>query len=435
MWTVWGLWICTLGLAVITGFWCLSSARKNRFDRARRRKQLYSREAIVNFGITSDQAESIAFSRTAPKLGTYEVGIRAACMRARWAADVFNCVSEECFLDSILRAKAADKSKEDLGLIAGLPVSVCDALATTGLQAAVGVIEHVNDGVADEDCAAVAALRGAGGIVVCKSAVSTYGVNRHDTYSPLLGATLNPWDPKLTVSGPDGGGAVLCALGVAKIHVGTESVAAGADMRLPSFAFSHDRASTQGRRPVPGPAAPISLIACDVATLTKAVSVILEPMLIARNDPLAVPMPFDTAAYESREKLVVGIPTGRGWVQESLSLDHSAANALKKRGHKVIEFPAGISSKELVVLRTALYTAERLRTIPTVIDPRGSDPFVNAVKFWLTVPPFLRAPIAAALERTPWRRYLGWILHGVQLGSDDRNYQRLRKRRDEIRCV
>lgn len=301
----------------------------------------------MNFGVSKEEAERICLEGDRGGKRA-ELACRAACLRARWASDVFNAVSEECFVDALLRAKkldavmaAASTAEEGrVGPLHGVTVTVSDELAVSGLQSVVGTFEHLNDDTAHNDCAAVSALRSAGAVIICKSTVGTAGVNTHDTFSPLLGPTLNSWDLENTVAGPGGGGAVLTSLGVGGLHVGTDALCSAASVAVPAFRFTAERTSAVGELPIPGPRPPLTVMGPNVDAVVVGTSVLTEPLYITPNDPLMFPMPFDQEAYRSTEPLNFAFFRDTNWKESEPSRwSNPALNACRSgllaRGHRV----------------------------------------------------------------------------------------------------
>jgi len=124
------------------------------------------------------------------------------------------------------RARAAGKN---LGVLAGVPVSVKDILNTKGVRTAWGsrLMEH---NVPAEDAAAVKRLKDAGAIVIGKTTTPEFAYKLL-TDSPISGITRNPWNPQLTPGGSSGGSAVAVAAGMGPLSLATD---AGASTRLPA---------------------------------------------------------------------------------------------------------------------------------------------------------------------------------------------------------
>lgn len=117
---------------------------------------------------------------------------------------------------------------EGLGPLAGLPMTVKDALDVEGLPASAGVKSLLNRKA--EDALVVRRVRSADAIVWGKTNLP---VNSADwqTYNPLYGTTNNPWDPKRTPGGSSGGSAVALATGMSSLEIGAD---VAGSLRIPA---------------------------------------------------------------------------------------------------------------------------------------------------------------------------------------------------------
>lgn len=159
-------------------------------------------------------------------------------------------------------AAAADDARaagEDVGPLAGLPITLKDVFETEGLVTCAGspaLAEHVPA----DDADAVAALRNDGAIVYGKTNVPLLAGD-HQTVNDVYGLTRNPWDPERTSGGSSGGAAVALACGFTTLEVGSDI---GGSIREPShFNGVYGLKPTQGLLslrghipPLPGSLAP-----------------------------------------------------------------------------------------------------------------------------------------------------------------------------------
>ena len=89
----------------------------------------------------------------------------------------------------------------------------------------------------------VETLEANGALVIGKSNTPEFGSGAN-TFNPVFGATLNPWDTRLTCGGSSGGSAVALATGMAWLATGSDI---RGSLRIPaSFC------SVVGLRPSPG---------------------------------------------------------------------------------------------------------------------------------------------------------------------------------------
>jgi len=146
-------------------------------------------------------------------------------------------------------ARSAEKrfleNPADAPLLCGIPFLVKDTLPTAGVRTTFGS-RLFADFVPDEDCAAVAAVRRAGGILLGKTNTPTLGWTAI-THNKLFGATPNPWDPSVTAGGSSGGSGVAALAGLAPVNVGTDG---GGSLRVPgSFTGTVGFKPSYGRVP------------------------------------------------------------------------------------------------------------------------------------------------------------------------------------------
>ena len=146
---------------------------------------------------------------------------------------------------AIEAARAADDTIARggaVGLLHGLPVGHKDLLLTRGMRTTFGS-PLFRDFVPDQDSLIVERLRAAGAIAVGKTNTPEFGAGSQ-TFNPVFGATLNPYDATKTCGGSSGGAAVALATGMLPIADGSDM---GGSLRNPaSFC------SVVGVRPSPG---------------------------------------------------------------------------------------------------------------------------------------------------------------------------------------
>jgi len=116
-----------------------------------------------------------------------------------------------------------------LGRLAGVPITVKDALATEGIRSTGGAVE-LSDFVPSEDAAAVAAVRDEGAIVFAKTNLPRWSGD-YQSYNEMFGTTNNPWNLECTPGGSSGGPAAAVAMGFTGFEIGTDI---GGSIRLPS---------------------------------------------------------------------------------------------------------------------------------------------------------------------------------------------------------
>jgi amidase len=119
---------------------------------------------------------------------------------------------------------------ESIGPLAGVPMTIKDAIEVAGMRSTGGALE-LRDHVPADDAPAVASLRAAGAVVVGKTNVPRWCNAETETHNELFGTTNNPWDVTRSVGGSSGGSAAAVAAGLSSCELGTDI---GGSVRIPS---------------------------------------------------------------------------------------------------------------------------------------------------------------------------------------------------------
>ncbi|MCG2626186.1 amidase [Bradyrhizobium sp. WYCCWR 13023] len=163
------------------------------------------------------------------------------------------------------QAGAADEKVargEMTGPLHGLPMTIKDSFAVTGMAATCG-LEELRDYRPHEDAVPVAKIRAAGAVIFGKTNLPA-GAADHQSCNTLFGLTRNPWDGERTVGGSSGGSAAALAAGLTSLELGSDI---GGSIRVPAHFCgvyghkpSHGLVSTEGHiPPPPGHVAPVEL--------------------------------------------------------------------------------------------------------------------------------------------------------------------------------
>ncbi|MEM7094760.1 MAG: amidase family protein [Actinomycetota bacterium] len=129
-------------------------------------------------------------------------------------------------------AQAVDDARANgvpVGPLAGVPITIKDALATEGIRSTGGAVE-LRDFVPDEDATVVATVREAGAIVFGKTNIPRWS-GEYQSFNEVFGTTNNPWDLERTPGGSSGGPAAAVAMGFSAFEIGTDI---GGSIRQPS---------------------------------------------------------------------------------------------------------------------------------------------------------------------------------------------------------
>src|SRR6476620_10837297 len=127
------------------------------------------------------------------------------------------------------RADEALARGETVGPLHGLPIAHKDLFPTKGIRTTFGS-PIFKDFVPDQDALIVERLRRAGAITIGKTNTPEFGAGSQ-TYNPVFGATLNPYDLTKTCGGSSGGAAVALACGMVPVASGSDT---GGSLRNPA---------------------------------------------------------------------------------------------------------------------------------------------------------------------------------------------------------
>ena len=133
------------------------------------------------------------------------------------------------------RAEAADRRRpappvRPVGQLAGVPITIKDALATEGIRSTGGAIE-LRDFVSRTQTRrwSTRSVR-EGAVVFGKTNIPRWSGD-YQSYNEMFGTTNNPWDLDRTPGGSSGGPAAAVAMGFTGFEIGTDI---GGSIRLPS---------------------------------------------------------------------------------------------------------------------------------------------------------------------------------------------------------
>lgn len=142
-------------------------------------------------------------------------------------------------------AKKADERQahgDALGPLHGLPVAHKDLVNTAGVRTTFGSPLY-RDNVPTTDAPIVQRVRAAGALMLGKTNTPEWGAGSN-TFNPVFGATVNPYNLAKTVGGSSGGAAAALRCGMVPIAGGSDT---GGSLRNPA-AFTN----VVGFRPSPG---------------------------------------------------------------------------------------------------------------------------------------------------------------------------------------
>ena len=122
--------------------------------------------------------------------------------------------------DALLAEARAVDDGADRGPLHGLPLAVKDLSNVAGLPTSQGSPAFAGE-VAAEDSLFVARMRAAGAVFIGKTNTPEFGLGSQ-TYNPVHGVTVNPYDTTRTCGGSSGGAAVALAAGMVSLADGSD---------------------------------------------------------------------------------------------------------------------------------------------------------------------------------------------------------------------
>jgi len=150
---------------------------------------------------------------------------------------------------ALAQADAADDARlqgQEIGPLHGLPIAHKDLVPTKGMRTTFGS-PIFKDFVPEEDGLIVERLKKAGAITIGKTNTPEFGAGSQ-TFNPVFGETLNPYDTTKTCGGSSGGAAVSLACGLLPLADGSDM---GGSLRNPgNFCNIAGFRTSPGRVPV-----------------------------------------------------------------------------------------------------------------------------------------------------------------------------------------
>jgi len=144
--------------------------------------------------------------------------------------------------EALKEARRMDRKGAAVGPLAGLPIAYKDMVETKGIRTTFGSPIYA-DHVPQRDHAIVERLKAAGAITLGKTNTPEFAAGSQ-TFNPVFGTTLNPYDTGKTCGGSSGGAAVAVACGMLPFADGSDL---GGSLRNPG-SFNN----VVGFRPTPG---------------------------------------------------------------------------------------------------------------------------------------------------------------------------------------
>lgn len=310
-----------------------------------------------------------------------------------------NAIVTLCEEDAREAAKTIDRAsaaKDPLPLLAGVPVTVKDVIATAGVRTTAGS-RILQNFVPKEDATVVVRLREAGAVLIGKTNCSEFALDPH-TDNRLFGLTRNALDPSVTPGGSSGGEGAAVAAGCSAFGLGTDY---GGSVRWPAQCNGiHGLRPTVGlvsgtglvppigsdRLPAPSSVSTLSRsltvgpLAREPADLWAALSVLVGP---DPRDPGSVPVPLGDPSLVDVASLSCAWCDGDGTTpvrSDLVNVVEHAAGTLGELGAQVEEArPPGLERAETIY--TALRDADGLPEHQALVQGREDD-LTESMRTW-----------------------------------------------------
>ena len=246
-------------------------------------------------------------------------------------------------IDALIAAIVAQGRRptaEEIGPLAGVPMTVKDCYDVVGLASTFGLDHRVGQKAPTDD-PLVRRLRDAGAVIVGKTNVAQL-LLYPESDNPPFGRTLHPSDNARTPGGSSGGEATVVAMGAVPVGLGGDYAGS---LRIPAhfcgvqamrptalrLPTRGQRAMDVGQRVVVEQAGPI---ARSVRDLELVLGVLSSP---DPGDPTCVPVAMP-AAVAGRPGVGVWMDAGVPVAPEVRRVINAAADALREAGHHVAPF-------------------------------------------------------------------------------------------------
>lgn len=283
--------------------------------------------------------------------------VEASFERINEIKDEYNCLittNEEAALTKAALIQSHIDSGEELGNLAGVPITIKDNICTKNLRTTCGS-KMLENFIPEYDATVVKNLEAAGCIVVGKNNMDEFAMGS-TSESSYYGPVKNPINKEYVVGGSSGGSAAAVKLGTCMMSAGTDT---GGSIRLPA-----SYCKVTGLKPTYGTVSRYGLVAYassmdQIGPMAKTVeecAAFLQVMAsFDRKDSTSVKRKsYDFASNLGLgvKRLQVGIPVDLlDYVTDEKIKDtvYKAAHILENEGAKIVEFYMGLWDESLEV--------------------------------------------------------------------------------------
>src|ERR1700738_5029413 len=312
-----------------------------------------------------------------------KVSAKEAASAARARPDAvnssINAVVDHRPEDVLAQADAIDAAigrNEDLGPLAGVPVTVKVNIDQTGFATTNGV-KLQRDVIARSNSPVVDNLRKAGAVILGRTNAPAFSF-RWFTTNLMPGDTKNPRDPSIMPGGSSGGAAASLAAGIGHIAHGTDIAGS---IRYPAYACGvHGLRPTLGRIAAYNASLPERAIGPQISAVSGPLARSVGDLRIALaamsgkdvRDPWWVPAPLQGAEVQKRAALCLN-PDGLETVAEVKAAVADAGQRLQRAGWSVDEIENTPPLREAADLQTKLWLGDGYEAMLEAAEREG-DP-------------------------------------------------------------
>ena len=242
------------------------------------------------------------------------------------------------------QARHLSASKDRIGPLHGLPVTVKSSIATAGCKCEIGSLLHKGN-MPNEDAVVVGRLLAAGALILGTTNCPEF-LMAYETDNLLHGRTSNPWDLDCTPGGSSGGESAAIAAGMSALGLGSDS---GGSVRVPAhFTGICSLKPTPGRipgtghlPPCVGPFSVLGVIGPIARTIDDIVLAFRTLGGQDPQDPASPPVPLRGHSPRDLRRITIGFFEDDDLIPvtaETRAAVQAAAQALREAGFRVEPF-------------------------------------------------------------------------------------------------
>jgi len=297
------------------------------------------------------------------KISAHEAAV-AALARLDAVNATINAVVDHRPDDVLKQAAAVDAAiarGEDLGLLAGVPVTVKVNIDQQGFATTNG-LKLQRDAIATANSPVIDNLKKSGAVILGRTNCPAFSY-RWFTTNLIHGNTKNPRDPSVTPGGSSGGAGAAVAAGIGHIAHGTDIAGS---IRYPAYACGvHGLRPTVGRIAAFNPGLPERTIGPQISAVSGPLARTIGDLRIALaamsgrdyRDPWWVPAPLEGPPMAKRAALCLN-PDGLETVSEVKAALADAGKRLERAGWSVEEIATTPPLREPAEHQTKLWLGD-----------------------------------------------------------------------------